>query len=257
MTFFEALFLGILQGLTEFLPVSSSGHLTLFQNIFNISDLDKLVLFDLVIHLGTLCAIVCVFAKKIWEFFRDRTLFLSICIAITPLFPLLAIIKPIKSLFNSPEYLGYFFLTTAALLYSGIRFGRTAAPVEHRWRDAFIIGLFQALAILPGVSRSGSTVSGARLLGWSYQEALTFSFLLAIPTILGGVAVEGFQLWKGAAAVHPDVGLIDYLTGFFSAFGVGFFALKWLIRLQSSDKWMIFVWYCLILGISTTIYFNV
>lgn len=255
MTFFEALFLGVLQGLTEFLPVSSSGHLTLLQNVLGFKHLETFVLFDLVIHLGTLLAIFLVFWKKILSLLRNGTQLAGILIAILPLFPLLLIIKPIKSLFDAPEYLGLFFLLTAFILYMGIRFGNTVQK-KAPWRDSFIIGLFQTLAILPGVSRSGATVSGARLLGWSYEEALTFSFLLAIPTILGGTAVEGFQLWKGAAVAHPDIGLSDYLTGFFSSFVTGVFTLKFLINLGTSDKWMIFVWYCLILGICTTLYFN-
>lgn len=256
MTFFEALFLGILQGLTEFLPISSSGHLILLQNLLGLKHLDSLVLFDLVIHLGTLLAIVVIFFEKIIALLQNRRHILWLFVAILPLFPLLLIMKPIKHLFESPQYLGYFFLATAALLYTGIRFGRTSTR-EHTGWEALIIGIFQALAIFPGVSRSGSTVTGARLLGWSYQEALTFSFLLAIPTILGGVAIEGINLWKGTATIHPDVTVFHYLTALISSFAVGYFTLKFLINLGTSDKWMIFVWYCLILGISTTLYFNI
>lgn len=255
MTFFEALLLGVLQGLTEFLPVSSSGHLALLQNIFNIKDLDKLILFDLIIHLGTLASILVVFRKKICILYKDINLAANLLVAITPLFPLLLIIKPIKSIFNAPEYLGAFFILTAIILYLGIRFGRPTPSNKPR-RDALFIGFFQALAVLPGVSRSGATVSAARLLGWTYENALAFSFLLAIPTILGGVAVEGLHLWNGAAAVHPGVTPLHYTTGFLTSFVIGIFALKLLINLGNSDKWMIFVWYCLILGICTTIYFN-
>lgn len=256
MTFIEAFFLGILQGLTEFLPVSSSGHLLLLQNLLGFSNLDTLILFNLVIHLGTLVAIFCVFSQKIKELLFNPAQLIPLCLAILPLFPLLLILKPIKSVFNEPQYLGFFFLFTALILFVGIRFGRKT----HVFRpsiEAFIIGIFQAMAILPGVSRSGSTVSGARLLGWSYADALTFSFLLAIPTILGGICLETLQLWKGEASTHADVTIFHYLIGFISAFVTGFFALKFLIRLGTSDKWMIFVWYCLILGICTTLYFNI
>lgn len=255
MTSLEALFLGILQGLTEFLPVSSSGHLILFQNLFGLKNLDSLILFDLVIHLGTLAAIFCIFYKKIWESLCNYKQMAALFIGILPLFPLLLVIKPIKHLFNEPQYLGGFFLLTAAILYSGIRFSREKV-MQHPFRDAFFIGLFQAFAILPGVSRSGSTISGARLLGWNYQNAVTFSFLLAIPTILGGVVIESLQLLRGDTYMHPDVTLTSYFIGFCSSFLVGYFSLKFLIKLGTSDKWMIFVWYCLILGICTTIHFN-
>lgn len=254
MTLIEALLLGVLQGITEFFPISSSGHLLLLQSLFGLKDLDQLVLFDLIIHLGTLGSIFFVFWEKIRRCLRNFPQIISLGIAILPLFPLLLIIKPVKHLFTQTQYLGPFFLLTAAILYSGIRFGRH--KTTKSWWDAFCIGLWQTLAILPGVSRSGSTVSGARLLGWNYQESLSFSFLLAIPTILGGIAIESLQLWQGTANLHPQVFSVHYLTGFFSSFAVGCLALKFLIRLGTSDKWMIFVWYCLILGICTTVYFT-
>ena len=132
MTFFEALFLGILQGLTEFLPVSSSGHLSLLQNILRIKHLDSLILFDLVIHLGTLLAIACIFYDKIIALLHNRSQLANLAIAILPLFPLLLIMKPIKSLFETPQYLGFFFMLTSAILYAGIRFGR-AGQKTHTW----------------------------------------------------------------------------------------------------------------------------
>lgn len=249
MTTIEAIILGIIQGLTEFLPVSSSGHLILAQKLLGMQNLHDYVIFDLVCHLGTLLAIFCIFFRSILSLFTEqRKLFWQVCLGTLPLFPLVLAIKPIKELFNQPEYLGFFFLTTAFLIWCGIRFGR-AKVQERPWRDPLVIGLFQAFAIMPGVSRSGSTTAAARLLGWSYEEALRFSFLLAIPAILGGIAIEVLQLIFKAESVLPQVGLAPYAAGFVTSFAVGWGALTWLLQLAAKDKFIYFVWYCLILGL--------
>lgn len=258
MTTIEAIILGIIQGLTEFLPVSSSGHLILAQKLLGMQDLHDYIIFDLICHLGTLLAIFCIFYRSIFSLFTEqRRLFWQLCLGTLPLFPLVLAIKPIKALFNQPEYLGYFFLATAFLIWCGIRFGQARAherPLQERpWRDPLVIGLFQAVAIMPGISRSGSTTAAARLLGWSYEEALRFSFLLAIPAILGGIAVELLQLVLKAENALPQVGLAPYAAGFATSFAVGLGALIWLLRLAAKDKFIYFVWYCLILGAASLI----
>jgi undecaprenyl-diphosphatase len=260
MSIIEALFLGLIQGITEFLPVSSSGHLVLFQNILGLKNLKEYIVFDVICHLGTLLAIFLVFAKEIKELlFKDHKTFLKIVVAILPLFPLLLLMKPIKAAFEQPQYLGYFFLTTAALLYLGIRFGQNKPDnvLEKRsYKDAFIIGLFQAMAILPGVSRSGSTISGARLLGWNYDKAITFSFLLAIPTILGGVTIELGQLLFKSHAELPSIAFTQYAAGFITSFFFGWGSLLFLQKLATKHKFMYFVWYCLFIGLVTILYFR-
>lgn len=259
MNLLDAILLGIVQGLTEFLPVSSSGHLKLTQYFLGIENLDKYIIFDLVCHLGTLMAILVVFSKAILELFsRNRTRLWQIAIAILPLFPLLILMKPIKAAYADPSYLGYFFLLTSAILYMGYRFGKTApkAVLEtNKWKDALGIGLWQAVAILPGVSRSGSTISGARLRGWSIEDAMAFSFLLAIPTILGGTSLELFKFWQNpeTAASLPT---IYYLSGFFVSFLVGLGSLELLKHLAMQNKFHYFSLYCLFLGLATTYYFH-
>jgi undecaprenyl-diphosphatase len=261
VTILDALILGIVQGLTEFLPVSSSGHLKLFQSLLGLQQLDHYILFDLVCHLGTLLAIVLIFFQQIKSaaLFQNSTRFWQIVIGTLPLFPLVLIMKPIKAIYADPSYLGFFFIVTAIILFLGIRFGKTLPPKEqdqHPWRDAFCIGLWQAFAIFPGVSRSGSTISGARLLGWIPQDAVTFSFLLAIPAILGGVTLEFIKWWQ-----HPEltvsIPLTHYLTGFLFSFFVGFFSLKALMRFVVTNRLSYFAWYCLILGLATTYYFHI
>lgn len=262
MTTIEAILLGIIQGITEFLPISSSGHLVLAQNLLGMKNLKDLITFDIICHLGTLLAILVVFREQIKNvILKDRQTLIKLSIAILPLFPLVLLLKPIKKLFEEPQYLGFFFLITAFLLYLGIRFGQNKSEIQltkNRYRDAFTIGLFQAGAILPGVSRSGSTISAARLLGWSYSEALTFSFLLAIPTILGGVILEMGQLFfKSSSAVHVEIPLLQYTLGFITSFIFGWGSLSFLQKLASKQQFMYFVWYCLLLGIATIFYFGI
>lgn len=256
MTTWKAIILGIIQGLTEFLPVSSSGHLELGQYLLGLEDLHQFILFDLICHLGTLCAIVYVFLPQIKEFFSNQTRFMQVLIGTLPLFPLVLIMKPIKSLFDQPEYLGICFMITAALLFASSYLHFRSKRPPSSWKDPLTIGLFQAVAILPGISRSGATISAARLLGWQKEEAIQYSFLLAIPTILGGTAIEVAQL-----IIHPSTSTAlltssQFIAGFLTSFVVGCFSLKLLIRMMNQDKWTYFAWYCLLLGIMTTLYFN-
>lgn len=258
MTTFDAILLGIVQGLTEFLPVSSSGHLKLVQYFLGLENLDHYIIFDLVCHLGTLMAILLIFSQSIRALFgNNMTRFWQVAIGTLPLFPLVALLKPIKAAYADPSYLGFFFMLTAAILFLGCRFGKTLPePVRerHRWRDALRIGMWQAVAILPGVSRSGSTISGARLLGWDARDAVVFSFLLAIPAILGGTTLELLNLWKYPERAL-DLPIALYFAGFAVSFLVGLGALKLLMRLAVQNKFHYFAWYCLFLGMAVTCYF--
>jgi undecaprenyl-diphosphatase len=193
-------------------------------------------------------------------FGTNRTRLLQVIVGTLPLFPLVLFMKPIKELFNQPQYLGYCFLFTALLLYLGTRV-RIPSKVKissapRKWGGALFIGIFQAIAILPGISRSGATISAGRLLGWNSQEAATFSFLLAIPAILGGVVLEIMHLLKTDLLNLSQVGLSQYALGFFFSMGVGYVALRGLMLLAAKDKFVYFVWYCLFIGIATLLYFN-
>lgn len=259
MSLIQAFLLGIIQGITEFLPISSSGHLALGQFVFGL-DIEEHIPFDLICHLGTLCAIFAVYATKIKSLFsKESKMLKQILIGTLPLFPIVFILKPIENVYSQPHLLGFSFLTTAFLLFAGIRWGHEKTVQEKKRRsffDPLVIGLFQTIALLPGISRSGSTISGARLLGWTRDEALTFSFLLAIPAILGGVALKTMQLIFSEGVVLSDTTCIHYFIGFFTSFFVGYLALKELIKLAMKEKLMYFVWYCLILGIGLLVYFS-
>jgi len=255
MTLWQALFLGLIQGITEFLPISSSGHLALGQYFLGFKHLQDYIFFDLVCHLGTLVAIFYVFFPVIKENFSFRQpRFWQIVLGTLPLFPLVLILKPIKALFDQPQLLGPCFLISAGVLFASLSW-RFSFSNRNGWKDSLAIGLFQAIAILPGISRSGATISAGRILGWSKENAIQFSFLLAIPAIMGGTLLESWQVWH-----HPmnlfTVNPWSFVVGFFTSCIVGIFSLKMLIRLVIQDKWSYFVWYCLVLGIVTTLYFN-
>jgi len=256
----EAFILGIIQGISEFLPVSSSGHLMLGQHLFGLNNLQQNILFDLFCHLGTLFAIFFVYGTEIKNLFINNRLRLKqIVIGTLPLFPLLLILKPVESTFDQTRYLGLLFIVTALLLYLGIKLGRDKPEDQLKkkwWQHALIIGIFQMIAILPGVSRSGSTISGARLLGWNRHDAVMFSFLLVIPAILGGTALKLLLLFFGDQSIHHPLGISQYVAGFSTSFIFGYFALLLLIRLAVKEKFIYFVWYCLFLGIATTIFFS-
>jgi undecaprenyl-diphosphatase len=249
----EAILLGIVQGITEFLPVSSSGHLALFQMAMGLGEMKENLLFDTILHLGTLLAIFCVFGSQIKQIIaHQRSTIVKVCIATLPLFPLTLAIKSIDAVMGDHRFLPIGFLISAALLFLGesARFQRPAAS-KTLWKDPLVIGLFQAAAILPSISRSGSTISAARLLGWSRQEAILFSFLMAIPAILGAVVFEtGRTVWKGQSLfTDTAIGWPQYLIGFLVSFLIGIAALQLLKKLATSGSFRPFAWYCLAVSI--------
>lgn len=257
----DALILGIIQGLTEFFPVSSSAHLTLGQHFLGMDNLDQYIFFDLICHFGTLCAIVLLLWGRIKHiFFSDRTMFRQLFVATLPLFPLALAMKPIRAAFDQPMALGLFMMLNASILAVAVHWSKRMPReklMQHRWRDTCAIGVAQACAVFPGISRSGSTLSTAWLLGWGTRQAVLFSFLLSIPAVLGGIAYELLKLStsdKAVSSLVASVSLPSYVIGFFSSFIVGLFSLSLLIRLFTKEKFSYFVWYCLLVGAAVTIY---
>ncbi|MGM0440708.1 MAG: undecaprenyl-diphosphate phosphatase [Chlamydiota bacterium] len=253
----EALLLGIIQGITEFFPVSSSGHLELVQHLLGYPNPEKYIFFDLVCHLGTLSAILFFFWRDIITILRYRhSQIVFFIIALIPLFFIYPALHIIESLFNCPLLLGFFFLITAMLLFIGEKFHSNTPPqtLKAKGIDSFLIGLFQCLALLPGVSRSGSTIAIARLRGWKFQDAARFSFLLAIPTILGGSILQIYRLYHNSGL--SEASWEQCLIGFLSSAIVGWLALVGLMKIFRTGKFLIFAWYCVLLGLFTIIYFS-
>lgn len=236
--------MGLLQGLTEFFPVSSSAHLKLARIILGVKEQ---VVFDLVTHLGTLFALL-------WFLWRDivslsRQTFKLIVIATFPLVPFYFLLKPLRDFASKTEFLGFSLMITALILFLGEL--RKSMSEKTTKRDALWIGTAQATALIPGISRSASTITAARLSGWQIKDAVRFSFLLSIPTIIGGNCVELVKM-KNLSGISFS----SCIIGFISSFIIGIVAVRYAIRFLEKGNLKPFAWYCLILGITTAIYFN-
>jgi undecaprenyl-diphosphatase len=235
MTVLEAIILGAVQGLTEFLPVSSSGHLVLFQKILGTSG--PALFFDTMVHGGTLIAVFAVLWPDIWSLLKRPVQPLTAYLILGTLPAVvvaLAFSDAIEGAFESGAFLGFAFLITALLLalaeILSKRARRLRQKEEMTWADSLIIGIYQALAIIPGVSRSGSTLSASLARGLNRDFAARFSFLLSIPAILGALVLQLKDLVAGSAP-GINAGVLPLAAGTISAGAVGFFAIKIMLKL--------------------------
>ena len=256
MNIFIAVLLGAIQGLTEFLPVSSSGHLVLFQKIFGVSG--PALFFDTMVHAGTLAAVFVVLRRDIWAILRRlwQPLTAYLIIATIPAVVFALVFKDsIEAAFESGQFLGFAFLITAALLAASELLARRSSELkkagEMNWLDALIIGVLQAAAIIPGVSRSGSTLSGALSRRLNRDFAARFSFLLSIPTILGALVLQIKDLAEGGPlgeAAAEGIGAGAVIAGTLSAAIVGFFAVRLMLKIVRERSLFGFAVYTAILG---------
>ena len=258
MSIFTAIILGIVQGLTEFLPVSSSGHLVLLQRIFGISE--PTLFFNIMVHVGTLAAVVTVLWRDIWailrKLFQPLTAYLILATIPAVIFGLL-FKDTIEGAFESGEFLGFAFLVTTALLTSSELISRRARAGnglkkagQMKWLDALVIGLFQAAALVPGVSRSGATISGALFRGIDRDFAARFSFLMSIPVILGALVLGIWDLSRGTEpAAAGGIGAGAIIAGTISAAIVGFFAVRFMLKIIREKSLFGFAVYTGILGV--------
>lgn len=248
MSHLLALLLGLIQGLTEFFPVSSSAHLKITKMLFGAAEIP--VIFDLACHLGSLVALLWFFKAEIHRLFMlERKRLLYLCIALVPLVPSYFLLAPLRKIASEPQYLGICLMITGGILYVGqrVRIKTTGRPL----RDALLIGTMQSAALIPGISRSASTISCASVLGWEPKDAVRFSFLLAIPTIVGGNLVETLSLWKKNEAVQLNV---DCLLGFAAAFAAGMLVIRFAIAFLEKGNLKHFARYCILLGILVNLY---
>jgi undecaprenyl-diphosphatase len=263
VSIFDAILLAVLQGLTEFLPVSSSGHLVLAQHLLNLHD-SQIVAFDIFVHFGTLISIVLVFKKDIVEMLRSilhagTTLQLKNAYETKEYFRLtIAILvgsmpagiigllfhRQIQETFTDPKFAAMNIIITGLILF----LTRLAKPKKGKrvgFLSSFIIGIAQAIAILPGISRSGSTMSTALYLKITPVQAARFSFLLSVPVIAGATLLECYQL----AQQGTTLGFLPILVGMVISASTGYVAIKFMLKIMEKGKFSLFSYYCLAIGI--------
>lgn len=256
MSWIEALVLGIIQGLTEFLPVSSSGHLEIGNVLLNVQTSDHL-LFAVVVHAATALSTVVVFWNDIQVLIKDLLAFkwneswsfaIKILISMVPVGVIGILYEDqIEILFAGNMLLvGSALLFTSILLFFTYFKKNTEGDVSYG--GALIIGLAQAVAILPGVSRSGSTIATALLLGVDKSKATRFSFLMVLIPILGASALKAKDYFEAPTAAG-DISSLALIVGFLAAFISGFLACRWMIKLVRKGKLTYFAIYCLIVGV--------
>lgn len=259
MDWIEALVLGLLQGLTEYLPVSSSGHLAIGSALFGVEGEENLA-FTVVVHVATVLSTLVILWKEIgwifkglfkWQWNDETQYVINILISMIPVGIVGLFFKDeVEAVFGSGLLVvGCCLLLTAALLTFSYYYKPTPKPHISR-RDAFIIGLAQACAVLPGLSRSGSTIATGLLLGNDKARLAQFSFLMVIPPILGEALLSSVKLAQGEA-VAGDIPTLSLVVGFLAAFVSGCLACKWMINIVKKGKLIYFAIYCALVGLLT------
>jgi undecaprenyl-diphosphatase len=253
--FLEAILLGIIQGLTEFLPVSSSGHLELANALMNKQQIGgENMQMTVVLHFATALSTIVIFRKDIIEILsglfnrEDRTqqyFSLKIILSMIPAAVIGVLFEDqLEQLFTGNTlFVGFMLIITGALLYFADKAKSTGKEVS--WKDSLIIGIAQAIAILPGISRSGATISTSVLLKIDRAKAARFSFLMVVPLIFGKMAKDLLD-----PSFFEQGQSLSYLgTGFIAAFLTGLLACNWMIKLVKQSKLIYFALYCLVVGL--------
>lgn len=251
----DAIILGIIQGLTEFLPVSSSGHLELGKAILGDHSIpQESLLFTVVLHFATALSTIVVFRKDVWEIIKGLLQFkwnqetefsLKIIISMFPAVIVgLLFEEQLEAFFGGNiRFVGFMLLITAVLLYFADKAKDTNKGVSYP--NAFIVGVAQAIAMLPGISRSGATISTSVLLGVDKNKAARFSFLMVVPLIFGKMAKDIL----GGELVFNGDNTAAMGAGFIAAFVAGLLACTWMIKLVRQSKLTYFALYCLVVGL--------
>ena len=270
-----SIFYGIVQGLTEFIPVSSSGHLAILQNIVGLEGFDDKIFFTVLLHLGSLTAVFILYRKDIGElivgFFSligklftgklkyknlavNEKFVVLVLIATCPLIAAAFLDKRIETLMSSVKLIGFLLIVNALILFlsdkiiNGNKTAKNATP-----KNALFIGLVQIIAILPGISRSGSTITGGLINGFNRQFAVKFSFIMSIPAILGASIFKIADFIESGEELTLNMAASG-LAGFIAAFISGLFAMLILGIIARKRNFYIFSIYCVIVGIAAIIF---
>ena len=264
MSIWFAALQGLVQGLTEFLPVSSSGHLVLVQALFGSGVETNYMLFNVLLHFGTLLSVVVAFWKDIKELFveffgwiRDgfringhpyRRFIVMLLITLVPMFLILPIESRLEAAFSSPLLVGLLLLVTAALLFLSEK-----APKKHKteqnasWMDALIVGIGQMFAVLPGLSRSGTTICTGLFCGFSREYAVRFAFIMSLPVVLGANILELADVIR-EPALMGDASIACYAVGILVSMLSGLAAIRLVKFITKRGNFRPFVVYCTLVG---------
>ncbi|MDR1793108.1 MAG: undecaprenyl-diphosphate phosphatase [Bacteroidales bacterium] len=261
MSVIEAIILGIIQGLTEFLPVSSSGHLAIANDLLGMKSGEDNLLMTVVLHAATALSTICVLRKQIWNLLKGLFAFqwneetqyiVKLCISMLPVMVIGLFFKSyVEEVFGSGLLIvGICLLLTAILLFFAHR-AKVRQQQNITYKDAFVIGLAQMAAVLPGLSRSGATIATGLLLGKNKASVAHFSFLMVLVPILGEAFLDSIKIVSQPVSSIP---LISMLAGFCTAFLTGFLACKWMLALVAKGKLLGFSIYCALLAVIVLIF---
>ena len=276
MDWLQALLMGVFQGLTEYLPVSSSGHLAIAGELLGVEDPEKIMMFTVAVHVATVMSTLVILRKEIWQLLKglfhrpgsqtpspygirslneEQNYVLNILVSMIPVGVVGMCFKDVvEEQFNSLTVVGVCLLVTALLLAFSY-FSRPRQKENLSVWDALIIGVAQAIAVLPGLSRSGSTIGTGLILGNKKESLAQFSFLMVIPPILGEALLDCVKIVKmGVEEAMAGISATSLVVGFVAAFAVGCVACKWMIDLVRRGKMIWFAVYCAVVGIAVLIF---
>ena len=268
MTMLNSIILGLVQGIAEFLPISSSGHLVLFQKLLNLPNSEDFIIFDILLHVGTLVSVLFFYWKDVVELIasfcgiiadmfkgkfdfksQKRNLLVLLVIATLPLFVALVFKSKIELIFSSSLLVGSALLITGCILWfvDGLERG-SLNEQSAGWKNALVVGLLQLFAIIPGISRSGLTIFGGVMSGLKKEFAVKFSMLLSIIAVTGAAAASIPDLMSGAGL---PVSAAQCVVGMIVSAVSGIFAIKFLVRMLSKNSFKVFSYYCWAVGVIT------
>lgn len=273
MTYFMSILMGIIQGVAEFLPISSSGHLALFQTFFGMENMEeKYMFFTVLLHFGTLISVCMVYWRDIVDMIREfflgiaalagrkdtgvapppaRRMVMLIIIATVPLFVMVFLQDAVNQLFSNSIMVSCALLATGFILFFSDRMARGHKTAKNvTVADALIVGCGQALAVIPGLSRSGTTISVGMMRGFDRAFAVRFSFLMSLPAVLGANVLE---IKDALASNFPIEELPMYLVGVAVSAVVGYFAIRLVKSLSDKGKFGKFAYYCWAVGLGSLV----
>lgn len=274
MNIFLAIFYGIIQGIAEFLPISSSAHLAIAQNLFGMENLEAShFTFDILLHLGTLIAVFIVYYKDIFElvpavfsmfgkvfkgkfklseYTESERFVIFVIIATLPLVAAVFVKDYIEILGGYTKIIGGILLLNGLVLFISDKLERGTVTLENaKPKNALFVGLCQMCAIVPGLSRSGSTITGGLLMGFKREFAVKFSFILSIPAIIGANLLSVGDIFENPI---PSTDIVPYIAGTIAAAVVGILAMKTLIYISKKSNFRMFSYYCFVVGILAIIF---